>query len=133
MDGPAFDTIGRSLSGPGSRRRAVLAALGGTLGVLGVRATTAKKKRKSKKAGCPECATCPAPVNTCPQRACCSCLNMGTPVSCQFFPDDGNEGVACQALCTGLGLGFTTVQPEPGLTTVCAEDESCVRALCPVA
>ena len=132
MDEPAFDAIARSMPGSGSRRRAVLVALGGTLGVLGVRDAAARKKGKRKKPECPEC-ICPAPKNTCPNRACCSCDNGVSPTLCQYFPNDGNEGTSCQALCTDLGLGFTVVQPGTGLTTVCAENESCVRARCPVA
>jgi hypothetical protein len=133
MDGPAFDAIARAVPGSGSRRRALLAALGGTLGVLGVRGTAAKKKGKRKKPECPECATCPAPPNTCPQRVCCTCFSFSTStnVACFYRPAGDEPSLACVGSCHA-GEAETPLTPSPGRATMCTENFQCVRVECPV-
>jgi hypothetical protein len=126
MDGPAFAAIPRSLLVPGSRRRAVVAALGGTLTALASRATTAKKKKgKGHKRQCPECGTCPAPLDTCPQRVCCSCTSFGgTPTSCHYLPSD-----TCGDVCS---VTSSRILPTPGRANMCTADLTCTVLNCPV-
>lgn len=52
MDGARFDTLARSLTSGGSRRRALAITLGGVIGALGLATTEAKKKKKK---ACPPC------------------------------------------------------------------------------
>lgn len=51
MDPTRFDTLTRSLTARGSRRRALAGALAGGLGAFGIATTEAKKKKKD----CPPC------------------------------------------------------------------------------
>jgi hypothetical protein len=133
MDGSAFDAVARAVPIPGSRRRAVVAVLGGTFAALGLRDTTGRKKKgKGKKPRCPECDTCPAPLDTCPQRFCCSCYPSGGGAStkCTYFPTEVNPTASCADFCPGQAT--ITVSPTPGQANMCTTGFDCVSLKCPV-
>jgi hypothetical protein len=58
MDADRFDTLARSLTTPGSRRRALASAVGGALGVLGLRQPDPSARRGKCKPTCDECQKC---------------------------------------------------------------------------
>jgi len=133
MNGSAFDTLSRTLSVAGSRRRAVAAALSGSLAALGGGETSAKKK-------CPICDICPPPPDTCPQRICCECPTRGacTYLDLVYEPGGSPEpaGTACLEFClttVGDTAGRVLVPDQPGTRApYCDAEQKCVHLYCPV-
>jgi len=128
MDADRFDTLARSVPAGQSRRRAVLAALGGSLAALSLGTTTAKKKRKTKrkKTRCPMCA-CPPPPTAAPPPYCAgknSCA--GTDPSGCHVPG-ANSLCLCWARAddTTTFCGSTATRFGSSCS-VCIEDETCV-------
>ncbi len=148
MDADRFDTLARSVPAGRSRRRAVLAALGGSLAALSLGATTAKKKHKKHKRKsakpCPTCVTCPEPTacpprDTCPRRTCCVCNSASSPTpGCRFGADsDGSTAdfiAKCNAACGGPGTADTGARTgAAGSTVACnADGNACVVVRCPI-
>jgi hypothetical protein len=106
MDDSTFDILTKSLTVPGSRRRALAAALAGVLGTVGRGATDAKNKpcppcKKRKQGKCkkkrPDGTACPG--GTCQSGTCCRPSCAG-----KVCGDDG-----CGGSCGTCG-GSTTCQ-----------------------
>jgi hypothetical protein len=150
MDTGRFDSLARSLSVAGSRRRALVAVLGGTLGVVlsasSVPETAAKNKHKKK--SCSECkkrknGRCKPKANgtacsgggTCQGGGCKAPFCVGKN-SCE----DGNAASTCQragaaqqCLCVATadtGAPFCALNVPGGavdcLTTPCPAGETCI-------
>src|SRR5215213_7595949 len=114
MDADQFDTLTRSVTASGSRRRALFAALGGTLGLLGLDSTEAKKH-------CPPCKQ----------------LKNG---KCKKKRPDGTKCGPCRTCehgkCTGEAATNTTCQGDGKCYAgECAARPTCLAnaALCPAA
>jgi hypothetical protein len=144
MDGTRFDSLARSLTTPGSRRRALAVAFTGALGLLGLEAPIETSAGKSGKC-LPECSEC----QTCQKGNCkkkngktrcdrgkCKAKTTGTPCgggSCQ-----SGSCVAAAALppgptCTdGAKNGNETVIDCARCANRqgCATRDDCAGALC---
>jgi hypothetical protein len=146
MDADRFDTLARAVPAGRSRRRAVLAALGGSLAALSL-GTTAKKKRKKNKRKspkpCPTCVTCPEPTvcsprDTCPRRTCCVCNTSSPTPGCRFGADsDGSSAdfnAKCEAACGGPGTWDSGVRTGmAGSTVACNSARTqCLFVACPI-
>ena len=139
MDSARFDALTRCVPATGSRRRAFMATLGGSLAALALRDTVAKKKKKKK--ACPTCDTsdtCPTcpPRDTCPTRSCCVCKAGSATPGCQFGPTalTLSEAIAaCEQVCGGADKWFSAANSLAGQSQVCNTIGSeCVTAGCPL-
>jgi hypothetical protein len=119
MDGSRFDTLARTLSTTGSRRRALAGLVAGSLGLVALRAeeTAAKKgkgkKRKKRKKKSPSL-TCPSGYTACGQQCfdlrdntqhCGTCATVCSPGKdccngvCTNLQDDDNNCLTCGVKC----------------------------------
>ena len=133
MDADRFDTLTRSLTAAGSRRRALAAVLAGSLGVLGSTASAKKKKKKKGKnkdrnTDCPQskpnrCGDkCCKPSEACIKGKCVNHCNDGK-------KNFGETGVDCGGTCIDPpGSGFGTCVIGQG----CDDDGDCFSAVCEV-
>ena len=126
MDADRFDTLTRSVPAAGSRRRALVAVLAGSLAALGLRDTGAKKKKKKKKPASPTC-TCPPPPPPPPATYCAGknyCATSGDKTAC-------NVAGTTPCYCLVRADNATTFCGAPGppvdsCTSCTGEKEICV-------
>ena len=123
MDTGHFGALTRTLPAAGSRRRGLVAALGGSLAALGLRDTGAKNKRKKKKktrCTCPPPPTLPpapfcAGKNTCAQGAEVRCEVAGASDRCYCWVRQDNA------------TPFCGTETQTGSScSICTENEVCV-------
>jgi hypothetical protein len=140
MESDRFDALTRTQPAAGSRRRALVAALGGSLAALvgGRSRSEAGKKKRKKRTPCPAPTVCP-PRDTCPVRTCCVCNATSPTPGCQFAPPttpDVTLSAVCQHACGGPGTyasATSPADPASGQTLACSHDRSdCLFVACPI-
>ena len=132
MDAGRFDALTRSLTAAGTRRRALIVALGGALGAMGVlqredavtgrkrkprrvECKTCKKGKKGKKGKCKPAANgTPCSKGTCQGGVCAHRLRPERPPVCRGV----QESCAVDACCAGLLCDENFCDPSP----VCCAD-----------
>jgi hypothetical protein len=128
MDGPRFDTLTRALTAPGSRRRALVAALAGALGFFdwhGMDDAAAHNPLKSckKKSG--------KQKKACLKKA--KKHNAGHRIAtCEDGVQNGNEtGVDCGGSCPRCGTGQGCTSANDCASAVCTGTcQACTGGIC---
>jgi hypothetical protein len=141
MDANRFDMLTRVVPAGKSRRRTVMAALGGSLAALSLGTSSARKKKCKKRKPCPTCATCAAPTtcpprDTCPARTCFVCHTSSPTPGCRLAPatPPDQDLQMCRDVCGGpYSVVGTARGVGDGSTYACnAAGNACVGVGCPV-